>query len=419
MVSATAGDVIVVEKEFHSTRGASSATRWLTCPGSINLVDKLIKEGKIEDSDSSSIAAAEGTAAHLVLSGCLEDGSDAHELKNTTIKVANWSFIVDDEMIDGVQETLDWVRNRISRAKRDGYEVKLYVEKGLGSFLSEDVWGISDVAIHIIGDRLIILDFKYGKGISVEPDSDQNAYYGYLAIENYIDEPESISVVESYIAQPRIPHPAGTIRKHVTSYEELTTWWTDVVLPGIDKTYEIDAPLVIGEHCRFCKAKSHCPALKQEVFEFPMGIDVSHLTDTELGDILNKLKAIKTVQETFESEAFRRAREGHKIPGYKLVRMKSNREFRETLAVPDPDNADEMIEVTVEDAIYETFGFDAYTEPKLRSPKQIESLDDGKDFTEKWAYTPNKGLTLAANSDKRKEITPNIERFRGRVAKTI
>ncbi len=417
-MGATVGGKIIVEEGIHSTRGASSASIYLACAGSINLTDKLRKEGKIKKS-TSSYAAAEGTAAHLVLSSCLEDGSDAHELKGTTIQVADWSFVIDDEMVDGVQETLDWVRNRISRAKKEGYEVRLYVEKGLGSFLNEDVWGTSDVILHIVGDRLIIGDFKYGKGITVEPDSYQNYYYSYLAVENYLDEPESISVIESYIFQPRIPHPNGTIRKHITSYDEVTTWWTKTLLPGIDKTYEPDAPLMIGEHCRFCDAKGHCPALKKEVFEFPLGIDVSHLTDDELGGILDKLKAISTVQDTFEDEALSRVRSGHKIPGYKLVRMKSNRALRETMAVDDPDNADERIVVKLEDAIYEEFGFDAYTEPKLRSPNQIESLDGGKDFTNIWAYTPEKGLTIAPISDKRREITPTIERFRGRVTKTV
>ncbi len=418
MSTTTNHNRIVVEPGEHSSRGASSAHRWLPCSGSINLTEELARKGLI--GSGSSRPAAEGTAAHLVLSTCLEDGSDAHEMADFEIAVEDWVFIVDQEMIDGVQETLDWVRARIARAKRAGFEVKVYIEKGMSSFTDPDAYGTGDVLIHIINDRLIIGDFKYGKGVTVEPTSDQNAYYGYLGIENYVDDPASIKVVESWIFQPRIPHPEGTIRKHVTNCEELTDWWMGTVLPGIEATRDPGAPLVIGEHCKWCPNKGNCPALKQETFEFPMGIEVSHLNNEELGEVLAKLEAILMLQPVMEAEALRRARSGDKVPGRKLVRKRANRKFKEVMALPDPDDADARVEVELETAIMETFGLDAYAEPKMRSPNQLEDLDGGSEFTALWAYTPDNGLTLAKISDKRVEVRPNIERARGRgVTKTL
>ncbi len=409
---------INVERGKHSSRGASSAHRWLNCSGQINLTEELARKGLINS--GSSRPAAEGTAAHLVLSTCLEDGSDAHEMADFEIAVEDWVFIVDTEMIDGVQETLDWVRARIAKARNDGFEVKVYIEKGMASFTDPDAYGTGDVLIHIIGDRLITMDFKYGKGVTVEPDSDQNAYYNYLGIENFVDDPDSLKVVESWIAQPRIPHPEGTIRKYDTTVEELFDWWMGTVLPGIEATRDPGAPLVIGEHCKWCPNKGNCPALKNEVFEFPMGIETTHLTNKELGEVLAKLEAILVLQPVMEAEALRRARSGDKVPGRKLVRKKANRKFKEVMALPDPDDADEMIEVSLDNAIMATFGLDAYGEAKLRSPNQLESLDGGSEFTAKWAYTPDNGLTLAKISDKRVEVRPNIERVRGRgVTKTL
>jgi hypothetical protein len=336
------------------------------------------------------------------------------------IQVEDWVFIVDKEMIQGVQEALDWVRARIARAKKEGFEVKIYIEKGLTSFTDEDVYGTADILIHIVGDRLIVVDFKYGKGVTVEPTSVQNGYYGYLGVENYIEDPASIKVVESWIAQPRIPHPEGTIRRHITNTEELTEWWFDTVLPGIEATRDPGAPLVIGQHCKWCPNKGNCPALKNETFEFPMNIDVTHLNDEELGEVMDRLDAILVLQPVLEAEALRRARTGDRIPGRKLVRKKANRQFKEVMALPDPDDADKMIEVKLEDAIMAQFGLDAYAEPKMRSPNQLESLDGGSEFTAKWAYTPDAGLTLAKISDKRVEVRPNIERARGQaVTKTL
>ncbi len=417
-MSTTVGNRIIVEPGKHSSRGASSSERWLNCSGSIQLTEKLAKKGLINF--GSSRPAAEGTAAHLVLSTCLEDGSDACDMADIEITVEDWTFVVDKEMIDAVQETLDWIRARIAKARKDGFEVKVYIEKSMSSFTDPDAYGTGDVLIYIINDRLIIGDFKYGKGVTVEPTSDQNAYYGYLGIENYIDDPESIKGVESWIFQPRIPHPEGTIRRHVTNCEELTDWWMGTVLPGIEATRQEGAPLVIGQHCKWCPNKGHCPALKNETFEFPVGIEVTHLNNEELGDVLAKLEAILVLKPIMEAEAFRRARTGDKIPGRKLVRKKSNRAFKEVMALPDPDDADNMIEVKLDDAIMQEFGLDAYGEAKLRSPNQLESLDGGSEFTAKWAYTPDAGLTLAKSSDKRTEVRPNIERARGvTVTKTL
>lgn len=418
MSTTTTHNRINVEPGKHSSRGASSAHRWLNCAGSINLTEELARKGLINF--GSSRPAAEGTAAHLVLSTCLEDGSDANEMADFEIAVEDWVFIVDKEMIDAVQETLNWIRARIATARAAGFEVKVYVEKGMSSFTDPDAYGTGDVLIHIVNDRLIIGDFKYGKGVTVEPTSDQNAYYGYLGIENYIDNPESIKVVESWIFQPRIPHPEGTIRKHVTNCEELTEWWMGTVLPGIKATRAPGAPLVIGEHCKWCPNKGNCPALKQETFEFPMGIEASHLNNEELGAVLVKLDAILMLQGVMEAEALRRSRTGDKVPGRKLVRKQSNRKFKEVMALPDPGNADHMVEVKLEKAIMAQFGLDAYAEPRMRSPNQLEELDGGSEFTAKWAYTPDNGLTLAKSSDKRVEVRPLIERSRGvGVTKTI
>jgi hypothetical protein len=411
MSSVAIADRVVVEEGRHSSRGASSASRWRNCAGSINLTEKLIADGKIKSFTSR--PAAEGTAAHLVLATCLEDGDDAVSMKDVTIEVGDWVSVVDDEMVAGVQECLDWVRNRISQAKKDGFEVRLYIEKGMESVTSDDAYGTGDIILHIVGDRLIIVDFKYGRGVTVEPDSDQNYYYGYLSVENYLDSPDEVKQVECWIAQPRIPHPNGTIRRHMTSAKELTDWWFNNLLPDMQETYKQDAPLTIGEHCRFCPNKGHCPALKAEVFEFPVGIDPAHLADEELGEVLVKLDALVRAQPTFEAEALRRARGGAKIPGRKLVNQKGNRVWKDKQPIKASEDSDEMIEMTVMDAMLAAFGLEAYTDPAFKSPAQIEKLDKGNDFASQWAYSPNKGLTLAKMSDKRMEVRPNIERLYG------
>ena len=382
----------------------------MACAGSIQLTERLIAEGTIRPTTNR--AAAEGTAAHLIHSSCLEDGTDAESMRDIEIEVADWIFVVDDEMINGVQESLDWVRNRISEAKAIGFEVDLYIEKSFTSFSDDDVYGTADVIIHIIGWGLIVLDFKYGRGVTVEPTSDQNYYYAYLAVENLLPPDAPDTIVESWISQPRIPHPDGTIRDHVLTVDEVTNWWYDTLLPSIVASREEGAELVLGEHCRFCPNKGHCPALKAEVFEIPMGIAPTHLTDVELGSILQRLKAIDSVKSTFEQEALRRARNGDQLPGFKLVRKKANRAWKDKQAMKEA-NSGEMIQVEFKGAVIEEFGEDAFEPEKVRSPAQIEKLEGGKEFAATWAYKPDLGLTLAAESDKRQEVKSNMERLRG------
>lgn len=401
---------IVVEPGKHSLRGASSAQRWLNCSGSILLTERLAEQGLI--SKGTNRPAAEGTAAHLVLSTCLEDGTDAADMAGMEIEVEELVFIIDQEMVDGVQECLDWTRNTMAECELAGEEPKLYVEKGMTSIFDGEVYGTADIII-VTNKRIIVVDFKYGRGVTVEPDSDQNAYYIYLALENYADDQVHDMPVESWIAQPRIPHPDGTIRCYKTTAGAIVNWWMDTVLPGIEATRDPTSLLTMGSHCKWCPNKVHCPALQDETFSFQLDQPVATLTDDELGALLDKLEAIKAFQPTLEFEALRRARQGDKIPGRKLVRKKANRIFRDQLLVASEDNPDEMVVLQFDEEVKKTFGDAAYAEPKVKSPAQLEKVTPGgKTFVQDWAHKPDAGLTLAAEGDKRVEVRPNVERVR-------
>lgn len=398
---------VLIPEVPHSTRGASSAHRWLKCAGSIQLAERITREGgKINRAGP---AAAEGTTAHTVSSTALEEGTEAWEFAGMEFTVGDWSFIVDEEMQASVQTYIDLVRSILIEYKDD--KPVLYIEKPLSSILHEDAWGTPDAIILIPGKKLIVIDFKHGRGVSVEPTSSQNRYYGYLACENYLDSFDDVPMVELWIAQPRIPHPQGVCRKFEITPKELEEWWNDVLIPGIEATYDPNAQLVVGEHCRFCPARDACPALKKEVFDFSLEIEPDHLTEEEIGEILEKKSAILKYFERAEQEAFKRAMQGKYIPGQKLVRKKTNRVFRDKLTVPDPSDPEKVIVLELEETAKQTFGDEAYTEPTLRTPPQIEKLDGGKSFVSRWAYKPDAGLTLAPESDKRVAVKRPMEEF--------
>ena len=117
--------------------------------------------------------------------------------------------------------------------------------------------------------------------------------------------------------------------------------------------------------------------------------------------------------DVYKMEALRRVRLGDKVTGHKLVRKKGFRVWKDNQPVKDAETG-EMVSTTLEEAMDHTFGLECWTEPERKSPAQVEKLDGGNGFAAMWAYSPDQGLTLAADSDKRMEVRSNVERFYGK-----
>jgi hypothetical protein len=392
-------DTIVVQDPGHSILGASSAHRWMNCAGSIQLIDKVLQES---GPGGTSYAAAEGTAAHTIAAMCLEDGGEPFEFFERKVDVDGRIFIVDDEMVDGVATMVSGVNGRYADVLDIAIEEApskpiLHIERTMGSVLNENAWGTADAIIEIPECGLEIFDFKYGRGVVVEPDSAQNKYYGYLAIENAVSTYHPSTVVRLFIVQPRIPHPQGLVRVYATTVEALQAWAYDELLPAMEATQNPNAPLCIGDWCRFCPARNVCPALKQETVGFTTEVEPEHLTGDELGTILAKEKPIIAYFTQLKEEAFKRICKGEEVTGQKLVNKQSNRVWKDDAEV-------ELVRIFGEDNVYQA--------PKLLTPPNIEKLSaEGKTFVKEWAYKPNAGLTIAPLSDKRKAVKRPMEEF--------
>jgi hypothetical protein len=280
----------------------------------------------------------------------------------------------------------------------------------MSSFLHEDVFGTSDAIIVAPGEKVIVIDFKYGRGVTVEPDSAQLKYYAYLAIENF--EGTGDETVELWIVQPRIPHSNGLCRSYDTTAEVISSWFTNDVMSAIRDSEDPEAPLTVGDWCLFCPVKEVCPAIQKETLNFDSELDPSYLNDDELGDVITKLKALIKALPKFEEESFVRARRGKKIRGLKLVRKKANRIPKESMQILNEDTGEEET-IIYEDAVLEEFGDDAYKPREFKTPPQLEKLPGGTKFVAKWAYTPDTGLTMAPESDSRDEVEVSGEEFFG------
>lgn len=394
-------DTISTEKVAHSPLGASGASRWMNCPGSIQLMKKL----KLFHTRSS-FAAKEGTAGHEVLARCLE-GDMAHEpweFIGTKVIVEDETFEVDHDMADALNVCYNHVVENIKEATSHGKILK-FIEVSMKHSEHDLMFGTTDCAIVAIckdGSVLIwVNDLKYGQGIVVEPTTAQIKYYAVLVADRLLQD----KIIKSYkqikrvtltIMQPRIPHPDGLIRSKTMTGPALEKWYEEELVPAMEETENPDAILKAGDWCTFCPVKTHCPAIAATIVEFSTMKPPEEMTGEELGKAIEKLEVLISLKNKYEEIAFYRAMKGHKIYGKKLVKKKATRRWR-------PEIGEFML--------VESFGDDAF-EKSLKSPHAIEKLPGGKKFVAQYAFQPsNTGLTLAPLSDSRDEVKSMMTRL--------
>lgn len=393
-------------KRGHSSLGASGAERWMNCVGSVALLKKLAEailamgiplEG--DDPDY----RREGTAMHEAGEHCLREGLDTWEIVGETFN----ETVIDEPMAHAIQVYLDCCRRDLKTA------VLHYIEYPISSPVHPDFYGTADwVAIisKLAGyvsdvgpklgldpnDRLIIADLKGGEGIVVEPeDNPQLKYYAFGVIDG-LERSANVTLrddlkVTLRICQPRAYYEDNrVIREWDTTVGEIKAWVHDVLVPAMHAT-EFDHDLDAGPWCRFCPAKLVCPMMAS-LFGAACKSnpkEVITLTDESLGRSYQYRDAVRFYLKAMEDETFRRLNLGKKVPGTKLVPKKANRVFKSEAP-----------------AIFkEKFGSDAMHPAELKSPSEMEKLGSAaKELVREYAYTPQTGLTVATDDDKRPAV---------------
>lgn len=290
---------IISTDKGHALRNPSGIAQRKLCPGSVVMERNLV--------DPPNRYSAEGTAAHtLALDMCLANGHQAEQYVGTVIEADGFKFTVDRDMIDAVNDFLDYVREMINVERGDILLVEQAVP--IGWFTGEEgATGTADV-VGIVdgGKRLVVIDLKYGKGVQVygrekgepifgtDPDgfdtvvghepglpNEQLVAYGAGALKNLelvYDEIESLTLS---IMQPRLEH----VDEVVLTVQELDfeiDRLAQIELACDNAEQDYDARIAAGvdtldwesvyltpgeKQCKFCKAKANCPALAAEVID--------------------------------------------------------------------------------------------------------------------------------------------------------
>ena len=367
-------------KLAHSPLGASGAERWLACPGSVS----LLKELELPESDDPTFRL-EGQAMHHFGETCLKDGTDAWEVTGQEHE----GIVLDAPMALHVQSYLDYVRPIAAAANKSFVEYAISAPSIHPLFYGRCDFGA------ILPDRLVVVDLKGGKGIVVEPDDNAQCKYYAFGLIYGLEDAQSHAFpgdmpVDLTIVQPRAWHSDGPIRTWTTTVGEIKEWVHDTLVPAMANV-EIDDSLDAGPWCRFCPAKLVCP-LMTSLFGAAAKANPKHvvnLNDQSLGRSYQGVQAVKFYLKALEEETLRRLLSAHEVPGTKLVNKKANR-------VWSPGAAD---------LAKEKFGDDAFVPAALKGPAAIDALGpEGSLFTRGHAFTPNTGLTVALEADKRPAV---------------
>lgn len=351
----------------HSKLGASSAHRWMACPGSVRLSAGL--------ESRSSVYAAEGSAAHELAARCLENGMDpTHEYGANRWEHDGHKGEITDEMCEAVQVYLDTVRADAVGEDYANPPLRLVEQKFHLKELHPQLFGTADCVQVWPGKKLMrVYDYKHGAGVSVDVDANpQLLYYALGALLSY---KKPITEVELVVVQPRCDHPDGSVRRWRIKAVDLLAFEADL-LDAVKRTEAPDAPLVLGEHCHWCPAAAICPEAKRRAQEAArMEFKPEAYDPQALAETLKLLPAIEGWAKTVREFAYGEAQHGRCPPGFKLVDKRPTRKW----------SADDQTVV----GKLSTIGLDVseiYCPRELQSPAQIEKvIGKGKKNADKLA----------------------------------
>lgn len=298
----------------HSRLSASSAYRWIRCPGSL--------AGEAHD-DEPSEASREGTLAH--------------DLAEEWLLLGYKPDFPDDDMEEAVSEYVEYVTGQPDR-------FELFVEQRIVSEDEPDFGGTID-ALLVSDTEIHVVDFKYGRKPVVAEGNDQLRSYLCLAQERF----PGRSFFAGSIIQPRVSRPQYA---EFTDDELLDHMMA--VLDAAAKDYR-----KAGAHCIYCPLLARCEEAHQynldlAKIQFSERLDVDRCLE-----ILEAESAFSNLVDKVKRHLLTLCINGEEVPGYRAGMSRTNRQWKD--------------EQEAESALLQA-GMSSLQvwEQKLKSPAQVE-----------------------------------------------
>ncbi len=380
---------------LHATLSASGAKRWMSCPPSARLEERL--RGIF--GEKSTPFAEEGTKAHSLAElkllrekGRLSEDDGINDFNYDLRRKALGD--IPKEMDEATDYYAEIIIEKFLTARQSCPDAQLKLEQRLDfSRWVPDGFGTGDAVI-VSEELLEVCDLKYGKGVPVFAENNPQARcYGLGALHCY-GVLYGFKHVRNTIIQPRL----DSVTEEMLTTDELLQWAETELKPAAELAWKGKGEFNPGDHCKFCAARAICYARATKAMTiFKHGFETPGvIPDDAIPEILavadTAIDWIKDLQAYALSQALR----GQEWPGYKLVRGK-----RPPRKWVDEEEAKHQL-------IRAGYEPEVYTETKFKSPSNIEKLVGKQAFEAIFATLVTQGdgaLTLVPESDKRTEFT--------------
>lgn len=362
----------------HAFLSASSSSKWLNCPVSAQL------EATFPNTDT--VYTREGTEAHAICERKLQKW-----LKKSRKKIS----CPDKEMDECTTDYKDYVVSVFNSHPHP----ELLIEQRLDySRWVPDGFGTGDALI-VSDEALDVIDFKYGKGVPVDPEHNTQLMLYAAGAMDKLEDFYDFETIRLHIFQPRIQN----VATWETSKRELKQWLEGTVVQAAIMAIEGRGEAVPGSHCRFCRARYTCKARARQMQDIADYRNRHLLNEAEIAKLLPELDPIQSWAKELQEEALAQALDGKVFEGWKVVEGTSRRT------------------ITDKGSLVYTLVSAGYEAEKLYKPKELlgigalEKLCGKKEFSrlaEPYIEKPKGKPTLVPVTDKRPVYSDVVEEFK-------
>ena len=306
----------------HALFSPSAAHRWIACPGS------FAYPGNTEDSESS-VYADDGTASHEFAAAVLKSGNGVEFFLGTSCVVNGKTYTLDEERADFIGVYIDACRQL-------GFGKLHFVEHWVDTseWLGEGQGGTVDFGV-IDPDVITVADLKYGMGEKVEafytlPDGTvvPNEQLGIYAA-GLLRDAQLLGYTPTHarlmVVQPRLGHISEYIFDVIdilALMQRAKAAAATAIQALVSQPAAAQQWMSPGEKaCRWCKAKSECPALQKWASD-AVRADFDEVTEPKdfapVSDLSAAMRAVPLVRlwcDAVEASAIEHVQAGESVIG--------------------------------------------------------------------------------------------------------